>query len=93
MRALCIDNYYGEYLDEPNISLVLKGINMPIFYKDISYNLEYLEDYIKVSTDGIDKNGDFVGRVTITFDKEQFLKYFIDVAKTRQEQIDSIIHD
>lgn len=91
MRTLCIDNYYGEFFEEKDIEIVLRGVNMPIFYKDKLYNLEYLEDYIEVSTDGIDKYGDFVGTITVHFNEEQFLKYFIDIAKTRQKQIDSIL--
>lgn len=88
MRALCIDNYYGEFFEEKNIEIVLKGINMPIFYKNNSYNLEYLEDNMKVSTDVI-----YNESIDITLTEEQFSKYFIDVAKTRQEQIDSIINE
>ena len=101
MKVVCIDNYYGEGFDE-ELFKYLKKADLPIFYKDNSYTYSPKDHTILITREGVNKTPFLQdeyrdlhtkdGEINVYLTKDLFDKYFIDIAKVRQEQIDSIIN-
>jgi hypothetical protein len=90
MKVVCIENYYGEGLDE-ELFKYFKEADRPICYKEGIYTIkdntvEYSQTpYHILIIEGI-------GKINIHLTKDLFDKYFIELAEWRQNQMDSIIN-